>query len=125
MAVLIDMEQVPSQQQLTEYLRAIYQLHLEVSERRISDVEFAKRLAPLQAEHKRLVESGVFPLKMKIPFALPPVIGVIGQVSAKQRAQKTGHALDFKCQCKTCVKKHTISMEDRTFLARLGITWSK
>jgi len=118
------MEQVPSQQQLTEHIKAVYQLYSDVSKKMISNAEFAQRMAPLAVAHKRFVESGAFPLKMKVPFAIP-VIGVVGQVRATPRAQKTGHALDLKCQCKVCVKKHCISMDDRTFLARLGITWSK
>jgi hypothetical protein len=35
------------------------------------------------------------------------------------------HVLDFKCQCKSCVRKHTITMEDRDLLREMGITWNK
>jgi hypothetical protein len=35
----------------------------------------------------------------------------------------TFHPLDFSCQCKWCVRLHTISMSDRDFLHSIGIAW--
>jgi len=37
----------------------------------------------------------------------------------------TQHPLDFSCQCKMCVRMHTISMDDRDFLCSIGIVWNK
>ncbi len=37
--------------------------------------------------------------------------------------QGLSHPLDFKCQCKTCVKFHTITMQDRDWLADMRILW--
>lgn len=36
---------------------------------------------------------------------------------------KTFHSLDFSCQCKLCVRMHTISMDDAAFLRSIGIAW--
>lgn len=36
---------------------------------------------------------------------------------------KTVHPLDFSCQCRACVRMHTITMDDRKFLDSIGITW--
>jgi hypothetical protein len=35
----------------------------------------------------------------------------------------TRHDLDFTCQCRFCVKKHTLTMGDRDFLKSVGIVW--
>lgn len=35
------------------------------------------------------------------------------------------HPLDFKCQCKRCVRLHTLTMQDRDFLRSIGITWQR
>ena len=35
----------------------------------------------------------------------------------------TLHPLDFSCQCKACVRQHTITMDDRDFLRSIGIVW--
>jgi len=35
----------------------------------------------------------------------------------------TLHPLDFSCQCKACVRLHTITMKDRDFLRSIGIAW--
>lgn len=35
------------------------------------------------------------------------------------------HPVDFKCQCKQCVQKTTLTMEDRAFLYSIGVAWSK
>jgi hypothetical protein len=35
----------------------------------------------------------------------------------------TLHPLDFSCQCKFCVRLHTITMKDRDFLHSIGIAW--
>jgi hypothetical protein len=36
---------------------------------------------------------------------------------------KTVHTVDFKCQCKVCVKKTTINMQDAAFLRSIGVVW--
>lgn len=33
------------------------------------------------------------------------------------------HALDFSCQCKNCVRMHTINMQDAAFLRSIGVIW--
>jgi len=35
----------------------------------------------------------------------------------------THHPLDFSCQCKYCVRLHTITMQDRDFLDTIGVAW--
>ena len=35
----------------------------------------------------------------------------------------TLHPLDFSCQCKFCVRMHTITMDDAKFLRSIGIAW--
>ena len=35
----------------------------------------------------------------------------------------TIHALSFSCQCKACVRLHTITMQDRDFLKEMGVSW--
>ena len=35
------------------------------------------------------------------------------------------HPLDFDCQCKFCVQKTTISMQDRKFLWSIRVVWNK
>lgn len=37
----------------------------------------------------------------------------------------TGHTVDFKCQCVSCVKKTTLSMDDRKFLWSIRVVWNK
>jgi hypothetical protein len=37
----------------------------------------------------------------------------------------TLHQLDFSCQCKLCVRMHTITMQDREFLDKMGIAWTQ
>lgn len=34
------------------------------------------------------------------------------------------HPLDFSCQCKMCVRMHTITMQDREFLGMIGVVWT-
>lgn len=34
------------------------------------------------------------------------------------------HPWNQSCQCKRCVRFHTITMQDRDFLASIGITWA-
>ncbi len=108
------MEQSPSRQQLVDYLRALAKLHLDVTEERISKKEFAERLAPLQRTHKRMIESGAFPLDMKLPL-----------VNGRARTPKDRHALSFTCQCRTCVRLSTITLQDRDLLKAMGIVWTK
>lgn len=36
---------------------------------------------------------------------------------------KTLHPLDFKCQCKKCVRLHTLTMQDASFLRSIGVMW--
>jgi len=36
---------------------------------------------------------------------------------------KALHAFSFSCQCKLCVRKHTINMKDRDFLRSIGVVW--
>jgi hypothetical protein len=36
---------------------------------------------------------------------------------------RTQHPLLFSCQCKRCVRMHTISMEDASFLRSIGVMW--
>lgn len=36
-----------------------------------------------------------------------------------------GHSLDFACQCKFCVKKTTITQDDRKFLWSIRVVWNK
>lgn len=33
------------------------------------------------------------------------------------------HSLDFSCQCKNCVRMHTINMQDAAFLRSIGVVW--
>lgn len=47
------------------------------------------------------------------------------QVRRPRIIYRPQHVLDFKCQCKSCVRKHTITMEDRNFLQEMGIIWNK
>lgn len=35
------------------------------------------------------------------------------------------HSLNFKCQCKRCVRLHTLTMQDREFLRSIGIAWQR
>ena len=35
------------------------------------------------------------------------------------------HAVDFKCQCRYCVRKTTLSMWDRRWLWSIGVAWNK
>lgn len=36
---------------------------------------------------------------------------------------KKKHDLDFKCQCKRCVRLYTISMQDAALLRKAKIKW--
>lgn len=36
---------------------------------------------------------------------------------------RTHHVVDFTCQCKSCVRKTTINMQDASFLRSIGIVW--
>lgn len=36
---------------------------------------------------------------------------------------RTTHPLDWSCQCKACVRKHTISLDDASFLRSIGVAW--
>ena len=33
------------------------------------------------------------------------------------------HAFDRSCQCKRCVRLHTITMQDRELLRTMGVAW--
>jgi hypothetical protein len=37
---------------------------------------------------------------------------------------KTQHTFDRSCQCKRCVRLHTITMQDRELLRTMGIAWT-
>lgn len=43
---------------------------------------------------------------------------------AGKATQFFAHPLDFKCQCKRCVKMHTISMDDAKWLSGIKILWN-
>lgn len=44
---------------------------------------------------------------------------------AGRATQFITHPLDFKCQCKRCVKMHTINMQDAKWLRSMKIQWSQ
>lgn len=115
------MEQSPSQKRLAEHMRKLSQLYRDVSDQKISQEEAARRLSVLKVEHQQLQESGIFPLNMQ------PTEGDDMMRRFTKRARKTYHTeheLDFKCQCRSCVRKHTITMEDRDWLRELKIVWN-
>jgi hypothetical protein len=37
---------------------------------------------------------------------------------------KTRHAFSRSCQCKRCVRLHTITIQDREFLRTIGVVWN-
>jgi hypothetical protein len=113
------MSMEPTKNQLVEYFRNLAKLHQDVLEGNVSDEEYAERLAPLKAEHQFLIESGAFPLDEQVSLASQP------QPTTTKKRSNSPHVLDFKCQCKMCVRKHTITMEDRLFLTKCGILWGK
>jgi len=122
------MEQLPSQKQLAEHMRKLSQLYQDVSDQSISREEAAIRLSALKAEQKQLRESGIIPLNMRV--STQPVTGQGDDMMRRfKRARRAyhaqDHALDFKCQCSSCVRKHTITMADRDLLREMKISWSK
>lgn len=123
------MEQSPSQKRLAEHMRKLSQLYRDVSDQKISQEEAARRLSILKVEHQKLQDSGIFPLNMRVAAAMQPTEGQGDDMMRRftkraRRAYHTEHELDFKCQCKSCVRKHTITMEDRDWLRELKIVWN-
>jgi hypothetical protein len=120
----------PSQQErLAKYMRDLRQLHRDVSTQKIAQEEARQRLDALKIEHKQLLELGI-PLNTRIPIEEEPESLVIQRMRqrvlrARVRTHKLEHALNFKCQCKRCVRLHTITMADRDYLHEMGISWSK
>jgi hypothetical protein len=43
---------------------------------------------------------------------------------ASKATQFYAHPLDFKCQCKRCVRMHTITMQDRVWLSGIKVLWT-
>jgi hypothetical protein len=113
------------QKLFAEYMRKISQLYKDFSDDRISREEAVARLDVLKTEHKQLVESGIFPLNKRIAFPVERGDDMIRRFSRTRKPSYTPHELDFKCQCKSCVSKHTITMADRDFLRELKISWGK
>jgi hypothetical protein len=111
----MDMEQSPSQQRLAEYMHNLAQLHKDISEQRISHEKAVRRLTELKLEHKKLEESGIFPLSMQVPVDEAP--------TRKKTNPKISHALNFSCACRRCTRLSTITMQDRTLLKSMGIVW--
>lgn len=125
------MEQSPSQKQLAEHMRKLSQLYRDVSDQLITQEEAARRLSVLKAEQQKLQESGIFPLNMKVAATgQPPASQGDDDMMRRftrraRRTYHTEHELDFKCQCKSCVRKHTITMADRDLLREMKISWGK
>jgi hypothetical protein len=122
------MEQSPSQKQLAEHMRKLSQLYRDVSDQSITREEAATRLSALKAEQKQLRDSGIIPLNMRVS-APPTGQGDDDMMRRFKRARRSYHApeheLDFKCQCSSCVRKHTITMADRDLLREMKISWGK
>jgi hypothetical protein len=113
------------QKLFAEYMRKISQLYQDFEAELISREEAMARLSVLKAEHKQLVDSGIFPLNKRIAIPVERGDDMIRRFSRSRRTYHTEHELDFKCQCKSCVSKHTITMADRDFLRDLKISWGK
>ena len=115
------------QKRLADYMRNLSQLVTDVADQKISNEEAVKRLSVLKAEHYRLEKSGLFPLNMKVPFEkekdMPQKVNKVYSPKSYS-APSSDHELDFKCQCKSCVSKHTITMNDQMFLKSLRILWN-
>ena len=118
------MEQLPSQKQLAEHRRKLSQLYQDVSEHNITREEALARLDVLRAEQKKLRESNIIP-----PNTQSQEESQGGDMRRFKRARRTyfpsEHELDFKCQCSSCVRKHTITMADRDLLREMKISWGK
>ena len=109
--------------QFAEYMRRLSQLYQDFEADLMSREEAISRLNTLKAEHKQLVESGLLPLNKQI--AVPVERGVDDMIRRfrSRKAYTTEHELDFKCQCASCVRKHTITMADRDLLREMKISW--
>jgi hypothetical protein len=120
------MEPSLSKKRLADYMRNLSQLVKDVADQKISHDEAAECLSVLKAEHHRLEKSGLFPLNMKVPLEKEKDMPQkLNKVSPKSYTPSpSDHELDFKCQCKSCVSKHTISMNDQLFLKSLRILWN-
>lgn len=119
------MEPSLSKKRLADYMRNLSQLVKDVADQKVSQEEAADRLRVLKAEHLRLEQSGMFPLNMKVPFEQEKEKDMqkLKKVSPPAPTP-ANHELDFKCQCKSCVSKHTITMDDFKFLKGLRILWN-
>ena len=115
------------QKLFTEYMRKMSQLYQDFSNDQISREDAVARLSVLKAEHKQLVELGIFPLNKRI--ATSERGDMIRKFNrARERAQSTqqpDHPLDFSCSCHRCVGFSTITASDREFLRELKITWDE
>lgn len=117
------------------YLRRLSELHRDVAQNVISSEEAESRLNALKSEQQQFLKSDR--LQDMDRQAERIVEHRIDEQKTEETMRRNGirrsarrvmheaHALDFKCQCKHCVRKHTITMADRDFLKELGITWAK
>ena len=113
-----------SQKLFAEYMQKVSQLYRDFEAALISREEAIARLSVLKAEHKQLVESGIFPLNKRIAIPIESGDDMIRRFSrTRGRAPSTKHPLDFKCTCRRCVSFSTITMQDRDLLKEMGIVW--
>ena len=113
------------QKLFAEYMRKISQLYQDFEAELISREEAMAHLSVLKAEHKQLVDSGIFPLNKRIAIPVEKGDDMIRRFSRSRRTYHTEHELNFKCQCKRCVRMHTITLADRDLLREMKISWGK
>lgn len=99
-----------------EYLERLNNLWDEVLEQSVSDDEIRQRMDALKWEQQRLEMLKKQTAKAPSPWAVAPNPFVVAETGS--------HKMNFKCQCKRCVRLHTITMQDAKFLKSLGIVWS-
>jgi hypothetical protein len=101
----------PNPEKWRAYVHSLKELHRDVSNGNISNDEAKAKLESLK---KMETEMGVVMEPTRIRKRKP-----------RATRPQIIHALDFKCQCKRCVRLYTITLEDKNWLKEMGIIWNK
>lgn len=114
------------------HVHRLIEFHRDVVRGSIPPEEARIRLEKLKTEQQAFAESSS-EHRRRFNQAYDIVQRRIGEEESMRQLRRrpynivyrSQHVLDFKCQCKACVRKHTITMEDRNLLHEMGITWNK
>lgn len=123
---------IPDPDSWADHMHRLTELHREMAAGTVPPDEARARLAKLSAEQQEFMKLAPVPDKFNQAHNIVQKRMVEQKEERMRQLRKrprimyhSMHVLDFKCQCKVCVRKHTITMEDRNLLREMGIIWNK